>query len=281
MRPIALALLLSSLLAGCAFAADVDLSGFDKVLLPLDPTIRVAGANGAQFETVLRIAPSGPIRFYPSGLNTVDSSIGTFAPGPLQPGSNIAPQIPASASGRLLFIEKGKYDDLHPQFWMVTRPADTADYQSLWTSIPIVRERDFRTGTIVFPQVESPWVYLDPEAVVRTPYAQFRYLLRLYDVDNRGDVEVRVKVDDLQFLTPVPHSEQVVKLNTRRGTDASQPYVAELPIEPLCHPFSSHTPCANATMRITIEPLTPGARYWAMLSLTNNFTQDVTLFWPQ
>lgn len=279
MRPIALALLLSWLVLGSASAADVDLTGFDRVLLPLDPTIRVAGANGTQFETVFRVAPTGPIRFYPAGLDTLATSIGTFAPGPLQPGSNIAPQNPPSASGRLLYVEKGKSDELHPQFWMVTRPAGTLDYQALWTSIPIVREQDFRTGTTVFAQVESPWVYTDPEAVVRTPIAQFRYLLRLYAVDS--GVQLRVKVDDLQFLTPTPHSEQVVTLDTRRGTDASQPYVAEIPINPLCHAFSSHTPCANATMRISIEPLSAGAHYWAMLSLTNNFTQDVTLFWPQ
>lgn len=281
MRPLALALLLSSFVIGSASAADVDFTAFEKVLLPLDPTVRVAGANGAQFETVLRVAPTGPIRFYPSGLDTFNTSVGTFAPGPLQPGSNIAPQNPASASGRFLFIEKDKYDELHPQFWMVTRPAGAAEYQTLWTSIPIVREKDFRTGTTVFPQVESPWVYTDPEAVVQTPLPQFRYLLRLYDVDGGGGIQLRVKIDDLQFLSPVPHSEQIVTLNTRRGTDPSQPFLAELPIDPLCHPFSAHTPCANATMRITIEPLTIGARYWAMLSLTNNFTQDVTLFWPQ
>jgi hypothetical protein len=280
MKSLLTAVLLSSLAAGSALAADaVDLSGFDKVLLPLDPTINLVGANGATFETAVRIAPPAPIHFYPKGVNTDATSIGTFEPG--LHSDPIAPQSPPSPSGRLLFIEKGKVDDLHLQFWLKTRPAGAQEHESLWTSIPVVRERDFRTGTVVFPSVASPWVYLDPQEVIGHPLAQFRYLLRLYDVDNRGDVELRVKVEELQFLTPTPLSERIVKLSTRRGSDPSQPYLAELPIDPLCHPFSSHSPCTNATMRITIEPVTPGVRYWAMLSLTNNFTQDVTLFWPQ
>lgn len=280
MKSLLTAFLLSSVVTAGAFAADVDLSGFDKVLLPLDPTVQLSGANGATFQTMLRTAPSAPIRFYPSGADTNDTSVGTFEPGPIRPGS-VAPQNPPSSSGRLLYIEKGKADDVHMQFWLQTRPDGKADYESLWTSIPVVRERDFRTGTVVFPIVQSPWVYLDPTEIVGHPLPQFRYLLRLYDVDNRGDVELRVRVEDLIALTPKLLSDEIVKLSTRRGTDASQPYIAELPIDPVCHPFSAHTPCAGATMRITVEPVTTGVRYWAMLSLTNNFTQDVTLFWPQ
>ena len=279
MKSLATALLLGCLAAGSALAADVDLSGFDKVLLPLDPTIQLNGANGTTFESVLRIAPSAPIRFYPTGVNTDATSIGTFETG--LHSDPIAPQAPPSSSGRLLFLEKGKIDELNLQFWLITRPDGVPEHEALWTSIPIVRERDFRTSSTVFAQVPSPWVYLDTDEIVRHPIAQFRYLLRLYDVDNRGDVELRVKIDELAFLTPTPISEQIVKLSARRGTDPSQPYLAELPINPICHPFSVHTPCVGGTMRVTVEPVTPGARYWAMLSLTNNFTQDVTLFWPQ
>jgi hypothetical protein len=280
MKPFATALLLCSLAAGTAAAAGVDLTGFEKVLLPLDPTVQLNGANGTLFEVVLRTAPDAPIRFYPSGLNTVDSSIGTFNPGPLHPGT-VAPQDPPSAAGRLLFIEQGKIDDLHMQSWLMTRPGGATDYQVLWTSIPVVRERDFRTGTVVFPQVASPWVYLNQDEILGHPLAQYRYLLRLYDVDNRGGVELRVRVDDLVLSGPKNISDRIVQLSTRRGADASQPYYAEVPIDAVCHPFSSHTPCTGATMRVTIEPVTPGVRYWTMLSLTNNFTQDVTLFWPQ
>lgn len=280
MKSLLTALLLGTLAAGSALAADaVDLTGFEKVLLPLDPTIQLSGANGATFETVLRVAPAAPIHFYPKGVNTDATSIGVFQPG-LQ-SDVVAPQAPPSSSGRLLFVEKGKVDDLHLQFWLKTRPEGAPEHEALWTSIPVVRERDFRTAPVVFAQVPSPWVYLDPQEIVGHPLAQFRYLLRLYDVDNRGDVELRVKFEELQFLTPTPLSERIVKLSTRRGSDPSQPYLAELPIDPLCHPFSLHSPCTNATMRITVEPVTPGVRFWAMLSLTNNFTQDVTLFWPQ
>ncbi|HWS72007.1 MAG TPA: hypothetical protein VN605_07825, partial [Thermoanaerobaculia bacterium] len=220
-------LLLGCLTAGSAVAADVDLSGFDKVLLPLDPTIQLNGANGTSFETALRIAPPASIRFYPTGVNTDATSIGAFEAG--LHSDPIAPQAPSSSSGRLLFIEKGKIDDLHLQFWLKTRPAGAQEHESLWTSIPVVRERDFRTGSVVFAQVPSLWVYLDPQEVIGHPLAQFRYLLRLYDVDNRGDVELRVRFEELAFLTPTLLSERIVKLSTRRGADPSQPYLAEIP----------------------------------------------------
>lgn len=266
--------------AGTAVAADVDLSGFDKVLLPLDPTVEITGANGATFGTAWEAAPGEPIRFYPAGANLSQATVGTFTSDPIMPGA-IAPQVPASAAGRLLYVEKGKLDRLHPQTSLMTKPAGAPSYLVLWTSVPIVRERDFRSGPVVFATVPSPYVYLDQPPLFRTPYPQYRYLLRIYDVDNRGDVEVRVVIEDLAFMLPGKLSETIVPLSRREGNDPSQPYYAALAIGPLCHPFSSHTPCAGGTMRVRVEPVTPGARFWTMLSLTNNFTQDVTLFWPQ
>jgi hypothetical protein len=273
-----LLMLLASLVTPSASAADVDLSGFDKLLLPLDPTAAASGALGTRYEMGLDVAPASPVRFYPAH-SLLDPTIGTFSPDPTEPGE-IAVQVPGSAAGRLLYVEKGRVDDLDPQEWLRTTPAGTPGYLGHWTAVPVVRERDFRTGPIVFAKVPSPYVYLDDQ-VVRTGYAQYRNLLRLYDVDNRGDVVVRVRISDLAFGIPETLSDTVVTLSRREGSDPSQPYHAELPIDPICHPFSQHTPCAGGTMRITVESMTTGARYWAMLSLTNNFTQEVTLFWPQ
>lgn len=271
MKRTLLALLLATLAAGGAAAADVDLSGFDKVLLPLDPSVEIAGANGSRFRTNLDVIPLEPIRFYPDGPTVLEPSIGTFSPNRPVPGL-LARQVPASAAGRLLYVEKGKLDPLHMQLTLSTRPADAL--HELVTSIPIVRERDFRTGTIVFEVTSG--AFIQSSAFVGL---ESRFLLRLYDVDNRGDVAVHVTAASLTAFGSIV--DRVVPLSRREGTDPSQPFYAEVPIEAICRPVSNHFPCTDARIRVTIEPLTPGARYWAMLSMTNNFTQDVTLFWPQ
>ncbi|HEX9160465.1 MAG TPA: hypothetical protein VF980_02060 [Thermoanaerobaculia bacterium] len=40
-------------------------------------------------------------------------------------------------------------------------------------------------------------------------------------------------------------------------------------------------PRATAAMRIDVDPLTTGSRYWTFVSITNNDTQRVTLVSPQ
>lgn len=266
---------------GKVLAADVDLSGFEKILLPFDPTAVVSGVARTTFPTALVVTATEPVRFYPRGPLLADQAFGTF--GIDLPEQTIAPQKPRSTAGRLLYVEKNKGDALHLQSWLMTEPVGAPLEAALWTALPVVRERDFRSGTVVFGGVPSPYIYSD-DPVFRTAAAQFRYLLRLYDVDLRGDVLLRVRIYEANLGPPRPGTallDTIVALSRREGTDPSQPYYAELPIDPLCHPFSVHTPCLGGTMRIDIEPVTPGTRYWALLSLTSNFTQNVMLFWPQ
>jgi len=112
------------LLAARLFAQD--LSGFEKVLLPVEPFVLVAGASGTEFTTRLDAASPGRFRYY---FGT-PGDIQTFDPTRLLPAPIISPSQPRSEIGRLLYVEKSAIDDVSMQLMLTSRaagePAHTA-----------------------------------------------------------------------------------------------------------------------------------------------------------
>lgn len=269
--PLALALLLLT-----STLAAQELSGYEKVLLPVDPFVTVLGASGTEFSTVLDVWGPAPFRYYFGGdaIHTYDPT--NPAPEPLRALSG-----PTNDIGRLLYIEKNAIPDLSLHLQLTAQPAGAADYLGRIDSVPVVRERDFRTGAIVFPRIPFPYVYLNDD-IVREPVDLLRHLLRIYDVDARGDGAVRIKVYALPTGGTLVR-DVVVPIRGRDGNDPSFPSYAVVDLDalfPHCIPFSQHTPCLGTNVRIALSPETPGLRYWAFLSITNNFTQEVTLYTP-
>ncbi|MBV9493476.1 MAG: hypothetical protein JOZ54_04470 [Acidobacteria bacterium] len=253
-----------------------DLSGYEKILLPVDPFVTVLGASGTQFSTRLDVWGPAPFQYYFGGDATHTYDPTSPAPEPLQPLSG-----PPTDIGRLLSIEKNAVPNVSLHLELTAQPAGAADYLGRIDSVPVVRERDFRTGAIVFPRIPFPYVYLT-DAIARQPSDLYRHLLRIYDVDARGDAAVRIKVYHLNIGGTLI-KEAVVPINGRYGNDPSFPNYAVVDLDTLfshCIPFSQHTPCLGMNARIEITPETPGLRYWAFVSVTNNFTQEVTLYNP-
>jgi hypothetical protein len=255
-----------------------DLSGFEKVLLPVEPFVGITGAAGTEFRTALHAWAPARFRYYFGG-----DTIQTFDPIRIIPAPVVTPSQPRSEIGRLLYIEKSAIDSVSMQLRLDSRPAGEPEHLVRVDSVPVVRERDFRTGTIAFANVPFPYVYLTND-VIRPALAQYRHALRIYDVDLRGDAAVRVRV----FWTNTGgggslQKEAVVALDRRNGSDPSFPYYAVVDLDTFfssCNPFSLHTPCAGMDTRIELEPVPPGMRYWAFVSMTNNFTQEVTVIAP-
>lgn len=267
---------LLSLITGSALAQD--LSGFEKVLIPVEPFVGLTGAAGTEFRTRLDAWSPAPFRYYFGG-----DAIQTFDATRLIPAPVVTPSQPRSELGRLLYIEKSAVDGVSLELTLDSRPAGEAAHLARVDSVPVARERDFRTGTSAFPHVPFSVVYLTDE-VLRQPFAQYRHTLRIYDVDLRGDAAVRIRV----FFTNTGGGGMLIKdgvvpLDRRNGSDPSYPYYAVVDLDTFfssCNPFSAHTPCLGMDTRIELEPVTPGARYWAFVSLTNNFTQEVTILAP-
>ena len=109
---------------------------------------------------------------------------------------------------------------------------------------------------------------------------QYRINLRIYDI-GRSDSRFRVRIYEQTTGTTTPALLREVELITAsdetgefrtKAAYATYDDFLSLLDRSLVNPES---------LRIEVEPLTAGTRYWAFVSITNNSTQRVTLVTPQ
>lgn len=135
------------------------------------------------------------------------------------------------------------------------------EVQNSGTEIPVIREGEFRTGRI---------------NLVNIPLRDgFRQMLRMFQVLNTGDAPGHLRVRFFRVTgdgapDAPPFREEVVTLS---GTPPYDPGYAQL------NDLGTHTEAP--AVRIEIEPLSPGVRYWAFVSVVNNETQQLTTVTPQ
>ena len=105
----------------------------------------------------------------------------------------------------------------------------------------------------------------------------FRSLVRVYDFDPAPGHFVMIrpfKPDELQVKHDELLKEISVPLKIPISTEQNPGY-AQLAVNGLPELSS------NGTVRIEVSPGTPGLRFWAFASVTNNETQHVTIVTPQ
>lgn len=238
---------------------------YERIFLPISTT--AAGAYGSLWITegqVASFSSSSHFLFWePGNCRFCGPSIATLTPhinGTIN--SNIAE---TSATPAVMFYVSPKpaHDDVN--FDLLLRN-DAVRREKWGTEIPVVRERDFRTGA-----TELMNITLDP---------QFRVMLRVYDVDNVQDgantqVIVRRFVGQGGSNQLVDERTLDVKEIAARGEFPAFPGFASM-----SDVTADVATTSGAVMRVEIEPLTPGLRYWAFVSVTNNSTQDVTVISP-
>jgi IPT/TIG domain len=253
-----------------------DLSWFARVLLP-SYNCGLRGAQGSEWCAQLSLfnASPDPVVAYPvypdrDGLRISAVSV------PSRHFSNLGllrvigksfDEV-APRSARVMYIDPARADDLR----LNLRIYDDSRRQTTWgTEVPVVRERDLRTTAIeIFP------VPLDP---------LFRQALRIYDPFRLGDgeVEVRFYIAGDGKLVATRRATLAVFERTMPydgAVDQSFPGLAELNNLMLDVPELAAV-SSTEELRIEVVPLTPRLRFWAMVSLTNNDTQHVTLLTPQ
>lgn len=149
------------------------------------------------------------------------------------------------------------------------------------TALPIVREPRSKRARILSIPVEPIIKY--EEGTLGGSLAGYRHrvLLRVYDWDGDGTSRVLVKPFVEGFFGEKGGLKTTpLTLDRRDGDDPTFPWYAELPLDH-CLPMSLHTPCMEFSMRVEIEPLSEGLRFWPFVSVTDNRTQHVTIFEPQ
>jgi len=236
------ALLLSLVIAVPALAAD-----YEKLLLPVAPSVVYCGYH-SKYDTRL-IAfngnAAGVERFCSDEVcGALPASTGTVLSGEHVP-------IPKPA---FIYVPKEVARDM--QMSLIVESSDLLrPEERSYTELPVVRESDFREG-----KIQIVGVRMDDG---------FRKTLRIYGLNGAEGALVKVRVYALRATTPAYEHEYWLYpqggLNGA-GLDAAPSFNMECDL-------SAYIENYGAPVRVEVEPVTPGTRIWAFVSITNNVTQ--------
>lgn len=255
------ALLFALLLVTASAEAQVTLPEMERVLLPI--SVRdVGGAFGTRWSTDLTMymdadLPPLVVPFTGCYSQPCDDAGGPTSRRTLTLG--FLATAPGDTTGSLLHIAQSGADSVSLALTL-RRSAD-----DVGIAVPVVREREFSS---------RPLQLLD----VPNPGPAKRMALRIYgiDPDLLGVVRVRIYRAGTEQLL----SDQTYSLTVAQKYFATASF--RLPVRPPVsevHYWSSLTP-GNERLRFQIEPVTPGLRLWAFISVTDNVTQEVSLRLP-
>jgi hypothetical protein len=275
---IGLATLTVVALAGPVPAATPDLSGFDKVLVPIVLPTPAPGPQGSSQVTGKSIAVFSrqAVDFFPA------------YPSPASPPevSTLAAEFPfitlegPASGGRFVFFDKGRGEEVWLEHHLTVASKGGASER---VPLPVVPEGDALVGTASILRVPFEWRY-ESDDLIREAIPVYRRVLRVYNFDDQPGEKVVVRLY-LENVGPGPRPAFrtfEVALSRRDGAEPSFPYYGVLRLADICLPFSAHTPCLpNGSFRIELEPQSPGLRYWGFVSATDRVSQDVLVLEPR
>jgi hypothetical protein len=241
---------------------------FEHVLLPIYLDAPANGAFGARWKTDLWMRNSSveavDFAAWPCSAEVCTAAVPTrFALAGGRSLHNLPPLsgAPDGNPSRVLYIEKSQARNLSFNL----RLSDTS--RSLidgGVEMPVVREAELLDRTAQLFDVPL------------TP--GFRVLLRVYDLAySSSSFSVLVYPQAESADQPIVYWGQIQAAAVDEGEFASKSAYASIDITSLLREPRQWP--ENA--RIEIVPLTPGSRFWAFASITNNDTQIVTLVTPQ
>ena len=241
-------------------------AGYEQVLLPVYLDGTVPGANGTQWKTDLWIRNNGneaaALAPWPCPAGQVCPPVFplTFT---LQPGlslHNLPPffQAPDANTSRVLWVREPSHVSFSLRFADVSRASLNGG-----TDMPVIRENELLRDRTQLFQVPLN--------------AQFRVLLRVYDLAYpvskfRLTFHAQTENDE-----PSTYSAEITAITPQNGEFRTEAAYAQFDVTDLLRMERTWP----ESVRIEVTPLTPGSRYWAFASVTNNETQLVTLVTPQ
>jgi hypothetical protein len=272
--------LLALLLTIPAAAQEPDPAAYDRLLVPIAPTIQpVPGAFGSRWSTQLlfRNATSSQVRLRgpicppvfilaPCGPEVVlePDSVFTAYASPNPGVAGVFVYVPKSAAGSVP---------------MSLRIRDLSRQLETWgTSVPIVRQSEFRNHLeLLDVPVSSNVMFLPP---ANAPDTRFRATLRIYAADSTP-VPVRLRI------YPLEGNSQIALVDTRLQL------LGIVSIAPILFPtvpgfvqveiVSGQYPeiPGGTRVRLVIDTELPESTpIWAFVSVTSNATQHVTIVAP-
>jgi len=255
---------------------------YEKVLIPIFNGNFVPGAYGSLWSTEL-IARNESDQFVEIGTIIgpcqIECPIGkpahaTFPAGEFTPEPNRGEflYIGAPGAGKVTFS---------------LRVQDVSRQLQTWgTAIPVVREKDVFSSALQLLDIPVD--------------SRFRSALRIYDFDTptENPRQVRLRIYDMCGIgpidrnctnTPLVDTTLMLTPTSLHVRDTQYPATAMVGnlldtfpqlanVQPTVLPFGQFRP---ASVRVDIDPITPGLRFWAFVSGTNNETQHVTVIAPR
>lgn len=242
-------------------------SSFEQVLLPMALINYVQGAGGSLWTTEFTGFNNGTqpaVAFQRQCVYYCTCDANPCFPGspvPAQTQFTIRPthETNPANQGIFIYVEKERASDI--AYNLVIR-----EFAHGSTALPVVRERDFRSGTTILPSV--------PISV----YSRTR--LRIYGMSSPGGAGVlRVRVVPADATAP---REIVVSL----GPPSSGSRLAaadEFPEQPAYVDAGdlNRLVSTSTNVRLEIESLTPGLVYWPLVTVTANDSQHLMTVTPQ
>jgi hypothetical protein len=229
---------------------------YERLMLPVTPGI-VYCARHSKFDTQLVVYNGNKAavdRFCTDEMcGGLASNTGTVVVGQPVP-------VPRPA---FIYVPKSAADGI--EMSLVVESSETSrPEEDSYTELPVVRETDFRAD-----RVQIVGVRLDDE---------FRKTLRIFGLNGLETAQVRVRVYDIASSNPA--WEHVYTLYPQAGANADG-----LPLAPSFNMECDLTGYVSATyerpVRVELEPMTPGARIWGFVSVTNNVTQHFYTVTPR
>ncbi len=248
------------------FTPDED-DAFEMALVPVHVDGVLNGVGGSRWQTDFWVRNSNvtPIELAPwpceaEACATVFPPVYSVAPGRSLRSLPALSEAPDGNPSRLVYVARSGAAKV--SFGL--RFADTSR-ASLdgGVELPIVREQELLAATA---------------QLFNVPLGRsFRVLLRIYETHyttSRFRVSVYPQSEDDE---PLVTSMELTATSAHEGTFRPKASYAQFDITRLLEEAKTWP----ETVRIEIEPLTPGSAFWAFASLTNNETQTVTLVTPQ
>ncbi|MGK2857047.1 MAG: hypothetical protein ACSLFQ_07565 [Thermoanaerobaculia bacterium] len=239
------------------FAWAAAASEIERILLPIAPSVVYCGydskyemrllAYNDSAKQIDRLCVNGECGSFEPGAAREFS--GQFAGGLPLPVWIDLPRAEAEATRMSLLVESSERG----------RPAMRS-----YTEIPVVRESEFRDVRMQFVGVR-----MDPG---------FRQTIRIYGLDPYARAEVMMRVFSLETgeeLHSCVHELWPLSFETGDGGLAKHPSFG------MECDMSEHVLAHGQKVRIELEPVTPGQRYWAFISVTNNETQHFYTVLPR
>lgn len=243
---------------------------YTQVLLPVYLDGIVDGAGGSRWATDFWLRNNGP--------NPV-----TFAPYPCPPGQACPAVIPLTTS----LLPGRTYHGLPQHFGEGTTNPSRVFYLSRDGAARVsagLRFADLSQGTLNggtdLPVIREGELLTYPAQLFNVPMdPNFRVLLRVYDVaQTSSSFHVSIHRQEVGEPTLPLHSFDLRVTTPQTGPFRTEAAYGQFDVTSLL--ALDHVQWPEA-VRIEIAPLTPGSRFWAFASVTNNTTNLVTLVTPQ